>query len=159
MLHSQLTRRTAILGLATTLGVALRPASSVAAPTEIRVAKDPNCGCCGAWIDILKADGFAVTVELLDYDALQAHKVASGIPADMVSCHTAHIGGYVVEGHVPPTDIRRLLAERPEGIGLSVPGMPYGSPGMGPESDREAYAVHLIRRDGTTQIFATYDAG
>jgi hypothetical protein len=122
------------------------------------VVKDPNCGCCAAWIDILEAEGFVAEVELLDFDALQAHKVSSGIPAGMVSCHTAHVDGYVIEGHVPPTDIRRLLAERPDAIGLSVPGMPYGSPGMGPESQRETYSVQLIRRDGSAEVFTTYDA-
>ena len=95
---------------------------------------------------------------MLDFEALQTQKTASGIPPEMVSCHTAHVEGYVIEGHVPPAEIRRLLADRPDAIGLSVPGMPYGSPGMGPESEREAYAVHLIRKDGTTEVFASYDA-
>lgn len=154
----RLSRRAALIGLFATLGVVLRPLAGFASPAAIRVAKDPNCGCCDAWIDILEADGFAATVDLLDYDALQAHKAASGIPAAMASCHTAYVDGYVIEGHVPPADIRRLLAERPDAIGLSVPGMPYGSPGMGPESAREAYVVHLIRRDGTTEIFTSYAA-
>ncbi|MCB2134208.1 MAG: DUF411 domain-containing protein, partial [Rhodobacteraceae bacterium] len=66
--------------------------------------------------------------------------------------------GYAIEGHVPVADIRRLLAARPDAIGLAVPGMPYGSPGMGPEEDREAFDVHLIRRDGSTEIFASYPA-
>ncbi len=95
---------------------------------------------------------------MLEIDALHAQKVASGIPADMVSCHTAHVEGYVIEGHVPPAEIRRLLAERADALGLSVLGMPYGSPGMGPETEREAYVVHLIRKDGTTEVFASYDA-
>lgn len=153
-----LSRRTALSGLIATLGAVLRPEAGFALPTAIRVAKDPNCGCCDAWVDILQADGFAAAVDLLDYDALQAHKAASGIPSDMVSCHTAHIDGYVIEGHVPPADIRRLLAERLDAIGLSVPGMPYGSPGMGPESEREGYTVYLIRRNGTTEVYTDYDA-
>jgi hypothetical protein len=157
-MHILLTRRATILGLATTLGIVLRPATGFAAPTAICVVKDPTCGCCDAWIEILAAEGFAASIDLLDYDALQAHKIASGIPADMFSCHTAHAGGYVIEGHVPPVDIRRLLAERPDAIGLSVPGMPYGSPGMGPESKREAYSVLLIRKDSGIEVFATYDA-
>lgn len=157
-MHFQLTRRATVLGLAMTLGVALRPSTGFAAPTTISVAKDPTCGCCDAWIEILAAEGFAASVDLLDYDALQAHKIASGIPADLFSCHTAHVDGYVIEGHVPPVDIRRLLAERPDAIGLSVPGMPYGSPGMGPEIKREAYSVLLIRKDGGIEVFATYNA-
>ena len=153
-----LTRRATLLALAAFAATAWRPGAAWAAPTPIRVAKDPNCGCCDAWIEILKAQGFAATVDLMEFDALQAHKVASGIPAEMVSCHTAHVEGYVIEGHVQPADIRRLLAERPDALGLSVPGMPYGSPGMGPESEREAYAVYLIRRDGQTEVFTAYDA-
>lgn len=153
-----LSRRTVLFTFAATLGIGLRPSTSSAENTSIRVVKDPNCGCCDAWIEILAGDGFVASIELLDFDALQAHKVASGIPVEMASCHTAHVEGYVIEGHVPPSDIRRLLAERPEAIGLSVPGMPYGSPGMGPEIEREAYAVHLIRKDGSTEVFATYDA-
>lgn len=152
-------RRATLFGLAASLGIALRPATTFAASTAIRVVKDPDCSCCAAWIDIIESEGFAASVDVLDYDALQAHKAASGIPADMVSCHTAHVEGYVIEGHVPAADVRRLLAERPEAIGLSVPGMPYGSPGMGPENERDAYAVHLIRKDGTTAVFSVYDAG
>lgn len=158
MMNNILSRRTAVLGLAAAFGIGLRPIKAFAADTAILVVKDPNCGCCDAWIEILKANGFAANVELLDYDALQAYKIASGIPADLVSCHTATVEGYLVEGHVPPVDIRRLLAERPEAVGLSVPGMPYGSPGMGPESAREAYTVHLIHKDGSSEVFATYDA-
>lgn len=158
MTHPVLTRRATLLALAATAATALRPVAAWAAPTAIRVAKDPNCGCCDAWIEILQTQGFAATVDLMEFDALQAHKIASGIPETMVSCHTAHVDGYVIEGHVPPADIRRLLAERPDALGLSVPGMPYGSPGMGPESEREAYAVYLIRRDGRAEVFTAYDA-
>ena len=153
-----LTRRATLIALATGLAVGLRPEAADAAPIAIRVAKDPNCGCCTAWVEIIEADGFSATVELLGYDALEAHKAASGIPQTMASCHTAHVEGYVVEGHVPPADIRRLLAERPDAVGLSVPGMPYGSPGMGPDTAREAYVVYLIRRDGSAEVFTNYDA-
>lgn len=158
MISLSFTRRTTLFGLAATLGMALRPGSGFAGTTTIRVAKDPNCGCCGAWIEILEADGFAAVVEEMDPPALQAHKGASGIPAEMASCHTAHVEGYAIEGHVPAVDIRRLLAERPAAVGLAVPGMPYGSPGMGPEAEREAFAVYLIRRDGTTEVFTAYEA-
>jgi len=158
MHHANLTRRATLFAIAAGLAAGLRPAAVHAAPTAIRVAKDPECGCCGAWIEIIEAAGFAATIDLLDYDALQAHKIASGIPENMASCHTGHVEGYVIEGHVPPADIRRLLAERPDAIGLSVPGMPYGSPGMGPETEREAYIVYLIRRDGSAEVFTAYDA-
>jgi len=170
-----LSRRASLFAIAAGLAAGLRPAAVHAAPTAIRVAKDPDRGCCGAWIEIIEADGFAATIDLLDYDALQAHKIASGIPENMASCHTAHVDGYrqssdagrlhtahvdgyMIEGHVPPADIRRLLAARPDAVGLSVPGMPHGSPGMGPETEREAYIVYLIRRDGSAEVFTTYDA-
>ena len=153
-----LTRRAALLLMIAAPAVNMNSTQAKAAPTAIHVVRDPNCGCCAAWIEILEADGFTASVEMLDHDALQAHKAASGISLDMASCHTAHVDGYVIEGHVPPADIRRLLAERPEAIGLSVPGMPYGSPGMGPESEREAYVVNLIRRDGMIEVFSSYAA-
>ena len=86
-------------------------------------------------------------------------KLDNGVPQRMVSCHTALIDGYVIEGHVPAADIRRLLEERPDAVGLAVPGMPYGSPGMGPEDDREAYDVFLIRKDGSTEVFSSYAEG
>jgi hypothetical protein len=86
------------------------------------------------------------------------HKMQAGIPQEMISCHTAEVNGYFIEGHVPPADIRRLLSERPDAVGLAVPGMPYGSPGMGPEASREAYDVFLILRDGSTEVFSSYEA-
>jgi hypothetical protein len=158
MQNVYLTRRASLFAIAAGLAIGLRPAAVYAAPTAIHVAKDPDCGCCTAWIEIMEAEGFAATIELLDHDALQAHKAAIGVPEKMRSCHTAQVDGYAIEGHVPPADVLRLLAERPDAIGLSVPGMPYGSPGMGPEAEREAYVVYLIRRDGSTEIFAAYDA-
>lgn len=157
MTRLNLTRRHA-LGLgAALLTTAALPLRAEARPA-IHVAKDPDCGCCAAWIEILQRDGFDVTVEMMGYDALQAYKARNGIPESMISCHTGRIGGYVIEGHVPAADIRRLLAERPDAVGLAVPGMPMGSPGMGPEDQREDYAVHLILKDGTTRVFASYDA-
>tara|TARA_B100002003_G_scaffold90839_2_gene84843 strand:+ start:11432 stop:11737 length:306 start_codon:yes stop_codon:yes gene_type:complete len=98
-----------------------------------------------------------VTYENLAAGLLARHKFANGIPQEMVSCHTGEIDGYFIEGHVPPADIRRLLEERPDALGLAVPGMPYGSPGMGPEQGREAYNVFLIRRDRSTEVYTSYD--
>ncbi len=89
---------------------------------------------------------------------LARYKLDNGIPQKMVSCHTGRIGGYMIEGHVPVADIHRLLEERPDAVGLAVPGMPYGSPGMGAESERESYEVFLIRRDGSTEVYASYSA-
>ena len=129
-----------------------------AAGPAIHVLKDPNCGCCSAWIEILETDGFAVTSEPSAETPLMRYKSDSGIPAEMASCHTARVGGYMIEGHVPPTDIRRLIEERPDAIGLAVPGMPYGSPGMGAETERDAYDVFLINRDGSTAVFSHHAA-
>lgn len=83
-------------------------------------------------------------------------KLDNGVPLRMLSCHTALVGGYVIEGHVPAADIQRLLEDRPEAVGLALPGMPYGSPGMGPEDDREAYDVFLIREDVSTEVYMSY---
>ena len=143
-------------------GLGLLAASPVRAVAqgglEVHALKDPNCGCCSAWIEILERDGFPSPQRTSAGTLLMRHKAATGIPQAMISCHTAQVDGYMIEGHVPVADIRRLLAERPEAVGLAVPGMPYGSPGMGPESRREAYDVFLIRRDGSTELFTRYDA-
>jgi hypothetical protein len=120
--------------------------------------KDPNCGCCSAWIEILENNGFAVTTEPSLGTLLMRYKLDNGIPQNMISCHTGRVDGYMIEGHVPAADIRRLLDERPNAVGLAVPGMPYGSPGMGPETEREEYEVFLILRDGSTEVFSTYPA-
>ena len=124
--------------------------------TNIHVVKNPQCGCCNAWIEILEGKGFNVTTEDRSNSDLAAFKFESGIPKDMLSCHTAKIGGYFIEGHVPASDIKRLMADRPDALGLAVPAMPYGSPGMGPEDEREAYDVYIIRTDGTADVFQHY---
>ena len=124
----------------------------------IHVVKDPGCPCCNAWIGHLRDSGFAVSFEERSVEDLAAFKRERGIPDRLVSCHTAVIGNYTIEGHVPAADIRRLLTEAPDAVGLSVPGMPFGSPGMGPETEREAYDVILIGRDGATNVFASYPA-
>nr|WP_254813807.1 DUF411 domain-containing protein [Rhodovulum sp. ES.010] len=137
--------------------------AATAAPSlageAIHVMKTSGCGCCVAWMDHLEANGFAPTGENMHGGMLVQEKIAAGVPPTMTSCHTARVDGYVIEGHVPAADIQRLLAERPDAVGLSVPGMPFGSPGMGPETRREAYDVHLIRPDGTTEIFTSYAKG
>nr|WP_254696041.1 DUF411 domain-containing protein [Palleronia sp. THAF1] len=134
------------------------PVRAMAQTTTVHVMKDPSCGCCADWIEILRAEGFTVEVTNADHATLRQHKIDSGLPAGMTSCHTATVDRYVVEGHVPVADIRTLLVDRPDAIGLTVPGMPYGSPGMGPESQRDAYDVHLILPDGTTEVFNSYAA-
>lgn len=124
----------------------------------IHVVKDPGCPCCNGWIGHLRDSGFLVTFEERSVEDLAAFKRERGIPDELVSCHTGVTGAYTIEGHVPAADIRRLLDESPDAVGLSVPGMPYGSPGMGPEAEREAYDVILIGRDGSGSTFTSYPA-
>jgi hypothetical protein len=152
-----ITRRSLIAGAAALVGVPPQLGIAQTAPA-IHVLKDPNCGCCEAWVRLLQAEGFEVTTETSFGTLLIRHKLDNGIPQQMISCHTGEINGYFIEGHVPPADIRRLLSERPDAVGLAVPGVPYGSPGMGPEESREAYDVFLIRRDGSTEVFTSYEA-
>ena len=120
---------------------------------RIEVYKNPDCGCCGQWADHLQRNGFAVTIhETRDGAALRAKL---GVPDRLASCHTAIVDEYVVEGHVPATDIESLLKERPKARGPAVPGMPAGSPGMeGPRG--QTYDVLLIETDGTTRVYRSY---
>ncbi|MBA4782146.1 MAG: DUF411 domain-containing protein [Rhizobiales bacterium] len=153
---SHLTRRTTLLSGLAIAAFAASPVQS--ASTAIHVVKGTGCGCCNAWVTYLRNEGFTVTDEERYGTLLMSYKAEVGVPQRMISCHTGMVEGYVLEGHVPAADIRRLLAERPDAVGLAVPGMPYGSPGMGPESEREAYEVFLIRRDGSTDIYTSYSA-
>ena len=123
---------------------------------DIHVVKNPQCGCCNAWIEILKDKGFNVTTEDRSGSFLTEFKIQSGVPNNMMSCHTASIDGYFIEGHVHASAIKRLIKERPNALGLAVPAMPYGSPGMGPEYEREAYNVYIISADGSAAVFQHY---
>ena len=152
-----LTRR-AMMACAASFAAAAPTAGLGQDARAMHVLKDPNCGCCSAWIEILREEGFAVTTENSLGALLIRHKLENGIPRKMTSCQTGKIAGYMIEGHVPPADIRRLLSEGPDAVGLAVPGMPYGSPGMGPEDERDAYDVFLIRKDGSTEVFSHYQA-
>ena len=122
----------------------------------VEVWKDPNCGCCQLWVEHLQASGFKV--EVRDVGNTAARK-RLGMPEKLGSCHTATVGGYVIEGHVPAADIHRLLKTRPVALGLSVPGMPIGSPGMdGPEykGRKDAYDVLLVQKDGSSRVYQSY---
>lgn len=125
---------------------------------KIHVIKGRGCGCCSVWADLLVEQGFTMTSEELHPADLIQLKLQKGVPQELASCHTAEIDGYVIEGHVPAADIRRLIAERPDALGIGVAGMPYGSPGMGPEDEREQYDVVLFKQDKTTEIFNSYPA-
>jgi hypothetical protein len=134
--------------------LAFATSARAAPPTlAIKVYKDPDCGCCTAWADRLKAEGFAVVAEARD--DMETIKFKLGVPNDLASCHTGVIDGYVIEGHVPPADIKRLVAERKTAKGLAVPGMPANSPGMEMAGEpKDPYTVWLFRDDGTRTAFA-----
>lgn len=144
-----------LLAITLALG-ALAAAPVFAEPNSIGVKKTNGCGCCLSWMEHLAENGFTPKGENMNGGLLARLKIDSGVPLRMTSCHTAFIDGYIIEGHVPAADIRRLLEDRPDAIGLAVPGMPFGSPGMGPEESREAYDVFLITADGSTEVFSSY---
>lgn len=129
---------------------------ALAQATAMEVKKTSGCGCCLAWMERMQENGFAPQGENMFMGLLIRYKLDQGVPQRMVSCHTATVNGYVIEGRVPAADIRKLLDERPDAVGLAVPGMPLGSPGMDFGDSREAFEVFLIQRDGTTEIFNSY---
>ena len=133
--------------------VAANPADS----SLITVYKTPTCGCCALWVDHMRANGFRVAVT--DVAQLAPVKATHGVPGDVATCHTGKIGGYFVEGHVPAEDVRRMLRERPDIIGIAVPGMPQGSPGMEQGGATESYDVIAIGRDGSRKVWASHGAG
>lgn len=121
---------------------------------EVVMHKDPNCGCCGKWAEHLEANGFRVKT-VLERD-MQAVKGRFGVPQRLASCHTAKVGGYVIEGHVPASAIKRLLREKPAVTGLSAPGMPSGSPGMEVPGRKDPYDVVSFDGAGRSRIFERY---
>lgn len=123
-----------------------------ARPIAITMYKSPTCGCCGAWGDYMKANGFAVTVK--DMDNLAPIKADVGVPGRLQSCHTAVVAGYVVEGHVPADLVKRLLTEKPRVVGIAVPGMPVGSPGMEQGTTKQPYDVLTWDAQGRTTVYA-----
>jgi hypothetical protein len=132
------------------------PVAAADTAASIEVWKSATCECCGAWVKHLEANGFTVKVNAAEPSALASLKRQAGIGDKLASCHTGKIDGYVIEGHVPATDIKRLIAERPDAIGLAVPGMPVGTPGMEQGAEFEPYEVLLIEKDGTTETFASH---
>lgn len=150
------TRRALMLGAAQFAGALTLPSLSWATETlpKMTVTRDSNCGCCGNWVAHVKAAGFPV--EMVEVSDLAPLKARLGVPDPLASCHTAEIGGYVVEGHVPAEAIRRLLVERPKAIGLAVAGMPVGSPGM--EVAGQALDIYeiVIFSAGRQHLFARY---
>lgn len=134
---------------------ATSPVARPAMLPRVLVHKSPTCGCCSLWVDHLRDAGFMVDVR--NEENLIPVKERVGVPYGKGSCHTAEVGGYFVEGHVPAEDIKRLLARKPDAKGLTVPGMPMGSPGMEmPDGRRQPYTVELVKRDGSTVVFAEH---
>jgi hypothetical protein len=146
-------KRREFVGLA--LAACLLAPHIVLASQAIQVMKTSSCGCCIGWIKHLESNGFSVRSRDVPMATLMQEKAAAGLRPELTSCHTARIGSYVVEGHVPAREVKRLLKERPDAIGLAVPDMPLGSPGM-EAAEKEPYDVLLVHRDGSTTIFASY---
>jgi len=133
------------------LGASLITMSAMAA--EITVYKSPTCGCCKKWVSHLRDNGFTVVAH--DVQSVVPYKIKNGVTQELASCHTATVNGYTIEGHVPASDIKRLLKEKPKITGLAVPGMPMGSPGM--EGNRkDAYNVVSFDADGNLKVFSSY---
>ena len=156
-----MTRNMTRLGLSSALAmlmaiVGASTAIAQSAYTVVEVWKDPYCGCCTKWIDRMRAAGYKIGVH--DTKSLNAIKTKHGVPARLKSCHTARVNGYVIEGHVPVSDVKRLLNQRPNAAGISVPGMPIGSPGMEVASgETEPYEVLLFDKRGRTTVFAKHN--
>jgi hypothetical protein len=154
-----ISRRTwlARTGGAALLVLAGRRSSAAALVTKpaITVWKDPGCGCCNAWVDHMRGAGFDVKTH--DESGMDEVKGMMGVPAALRSCHTAQAGAYVIEGHVPASDVKRILAEKPKILGLAVPGMPMSAPGMAqPGARKVPYEVIAFEKGGVTKVFAKY---
>ena len=148
-------RRTLLLSLP---ALALATPSRAAALPHLTVYRDPGCGCCEGWVEHMRAAGF--TADIIDDPNRAARRLTLGISDANASCHTAVFGTLAVEGHVPAADVMRLISENPkDALGLTVPGMPVGSPGMGPEGSGPPYDTLLIRRDGSTAVYASHQTG
>lgn len=150
----RVSRRSMMLGGVGMISLTVAGARHARAQVRVTAYRNPGCGCCEQWSLLMKAAGFDIT--MADDEALAARKAKLGVPEHLAGCHTALIGSYVFEGHVPPRDIIRFLREMPDALGLAVAGMPVGSPGMEQGEDQEAYDVIQFKTDGTTSIYATY---
>ena len=146
------TKLLVIAGLALAGSVALSASPADRQTAQMTVYKTPTCGCCAKWVDHMKAAGFKVQVQ--DMDDLTEIKQASGVPVKIRTCHTAVVGNYVVEGHVPADLVQKMLTEKPKMTGIAVPGMPIGSPGMESGTEKSPYDVVLFDKTGKTTVYA-----
>jgi hypothetical protein len=146
-------RREFLIG---TLALSAFPTTVLASPDALIVNRTEACGCCGEWVERMSSAGFRTAVNFVSDEILRSIKLQLDIPSGLSSCHTATIGSYFIEGHVPATDIRKLLIEKPKARGLSVPGMPIGSPGMEMGSNKEPFETLLVFENGETQVFNSH---
>ena len=141
--------------IAGAIGVSAQQKTATAAKPVAVVYKTSSCGCCKLWVEHLKANGFTVETKDVSSDDVRAVSKAAGLKDDDSSCHTAKIGGYIVEGHVPASDIQRMLKEKPAIAGIAAPGMPQGSPGM-EQGSKEPFDVVSFTKDGKTKVYAKH---
>ena len=146
-------RREFLIG---TLAISTFPKSVFASADVLIVNRTESCGCCGAWVERMISAGFRAEVFFVNDEDLRLIKSQLAIPVDISSCHTATIARYFIEGHVPAEDIRRLLIEKPKALGLSVPGMPIGSPGMEMGDNIEPFETLLVFENGETKVFNSH---
>lgn len=144
-------RRKLLAGLAP---LALLACAESAVAATVNVTKSASCTCCEGWAEHMRKAGFTVKVTVVEDVTPTATRL--GVPKQLRSCHTSEIGGYVIEGHVPAADVKRLLARRPKATGLAVPGMVLGSPGMDFGKQKEAYKTILFDKGGMRQVFASH---
>jgi len=157
MTMPQISRRL-LIGSAASLALAGTARAQTRGSRALAVYKSPTCGCCEGWVTHLRLAGFTVAVHVVADPGTVRR--ARGVPDTLASCHTGVIDGYAIEGHVPAADVVRLLAERPEAVGLALPGMPLGSPGMEtPDGRKQPFDTLLVLRSGQTQVFARHGQG
>ena len=139
-----------------TLAISFFPNIGFAFPDTLIVHRTETCSCCGAWVERMNSAGIRTEVNFVNEETLGSIKSLLGIPLEISSCHTATIGSYFIEGHVPAEDIFKLLTEKPNSLGLSVPGMPIGSPGMEMGNNKEPFDTLLVFENGKTQVFNSH---
>ena len=149
-------RRNFLYGAGAVSMLTTLPALAVAPAPEVQVFKNPRCGCCAAWVTHMRSAGFVVRVAEV-HDAT-AERRRLGMPDRFGSCHSASVGGYVLEGHVPASDVKRLLGTKPRAVGLAVPGMPASAPGMDAPGRTDPFQVLLVDAAGQSSVFASYPA-
>jgi hypothetical protein len=157
MSHNLFNRRQLLQGASSMfLAFVVSPSSASSNPAMLAY-RNPGCGCCEKWAALMTESGLQVT--MLDDPDLDKRRAEAGVPAELAGCHTAFMGDYIIEGHVPAEDIIRLLAESPAVRGIAVPGMPIGSPGMESGDRNDAYDVLAFKADGTWSVFASHGQG